>query len=329
MKLRRPQATYPFPAIQNRGSINDVMLYGGKEYLDAAHAYTGHAMTPREKGVEWIACPLCADGAAKRLHQEGDYAMVRCLGCGFVYQNPRPSQQELLKAYQTYLPEGEKEIEAWGRMVEPVFKRGADLIERHIPRGRLLDVGTGYGFFLALMRSRGWEVMGLEVSPAGAHYGKKRWGLSILPQPWEKSSFHEDEFDVVTAFYVVEHLLDPVGFLKEVHRILRPGGMILLRYPHTTPIKDILALMRIKNGLYHLPYHLSDFSHRTIRRALEQTGFTKITTVIGGFTAPSNMAGKWAGRIFGNLAESLCQLSCGKILLPGVSKTTIARKVKQ
>jgi 2-polyprenyl-3-methyl-5-hydroxy-6-metoxy-1,4-benzoquinol methylase len=286
-------------------------------------------MTPHEGEVERIVCPLCSEQAAKRRHQEGDYVMVRCLRCGFVYQNPRPSQQELLGAYQTYLPEGEEEIEAWGRMVAPIFRAGADLIERSIPCGKLLDVGTGYGFFLALMQSRGWEVIGLEVSPTGAQYGRKRWGLSILSQPWEKASFHEGEFDVVTAFYVVEHLPDPVSFFREVHRILRPGGMILVRYPHTTPIKDILAPMRIKNDLYHLPFHLSDFSPRTMRRALQLTGFANIKTVIGGFTAPSNRAGKWTGLIFGTLAEILCKLSRGTILLPGVSKTTIARKVEQ
>lgn len=328
MQLRKLQTKHPFPGILNIGSINDVMPYKGKEYLDAAYVYTGHAMIPPERGVEWITCPLCADRAAKRRHREGDYVMVRCLRCSFVYQNPRPPQQELSKAYQTYLPEGEEEIEAWGRMVEPVFKTGADLIERHIPRGRLLDVGTGYGFFLALMQSRGWETMGLEISPTGAQYGRKRWGLSILSQPWEKASFPEGEFDVVTAFYVVEHLPDPVAFFREVHRILRPGGMILVRYPHTTPIKDILSLMRIKNSLYHLPFHLSDFSPRTISRALEQTGFTKIATAIGGFTVPTKLKGRLAGLIFGNLAETLYQLSRGRILLPGVSKTTIARKVK-
>jgi len=276
--------------------------------------------------VEWIVCPLCSTKAEKKLYQEGDYCMVRCLRCGFIYQNPRPAQQELLNAYQTYLPETEEEIEAWGRMMEPVFRRGADLIERHISQGRLLDVGSGYGFFLALMQSRGWEVMGLEVSPTGADYGRKRWGLSILPQPWEQALFPEGEFDVVTAFYVIEHLPDPLAFLREVHRIVRPGGMILLRYPHTTPIKAILSLMRIRNRLYHLPFHLSDFSPRTMRRALEQSEFRGIETVIGGFTAPGNSAGKWAGLVFGNLAEVICQLSRGRILLPGVSKTTIARK---
>ena len=103
----------------------------------------------------------------------------------------------------------------------------------------------------------------------------------------------------------------------------------MVRYPHTTPIKNILSLMRIKNSLYHLPFHLSDFSPQTMRRALEQTGFIKIKTVIGGFTTPSNPAGKWAGLVFGTLAEVLCRLSHGTILFPGVSKTTIARKVEQ
>jgi len=278
--------------------------------------------------VEWISCPLCGADGGKRLHQEGDYAMFRCPACGFVYQNPRPSPQELWEAYQTYLPEGEGEIEAWERMMEPVFRKGADLIERYIPRGRILDVGAGYGFFLALMQARGWKVKGVEVSPSGVRYGRERFGLSILPIPWEKTSFREGEFDVVTAFYVIEHLPDPLAFLTEVYRILRPGGMILLRYPHTTPIKDILSLLRIKDQLYHLPFHLSDFSPRTMRRALEEAGFKKIKTFVGGFTNPPNVAGRLAGLLFGNVAEVLHQLSWGKILLPGVSKTTIAQKVQ-
>jgi 2-polyprenyl-3-methyl-5-hydroxy-6-metoxy-1,4-benzoquinol methylase len=279
--------------------------------------------------VERIACPLCSAKAAKTKHQEGDYVMVRCLACGFIYQNPRPSEKERLDSYQGYLPRAAEEIEAWGKMTERIFGKGADLIERHMPQGRLLDVGTGYGFFLALMQSRGWEVMGLEASLTGARYGRKRWGLRILAQPWEKTSLPKGKFDVVTAFYVIEHLPDPLAFLREIHRTLRPGGMIVLRYPHTTPIKAILSLMRIKNYLYHLPFHLCDFSPKTMRRALAKAGFARIKTVVGGFTAPPSPAGQWAGIIFGNLAEMLSQLSGGKIILPGVSKTTIARKVAQ
>jgi 2-polyprenyl-3-methyl-5-hydroxy-6-metoxy-1,4-benzoquinol methylase len=276
--------------------------------------------------VEWITCPLCTAKAAQQRHQEGTYTMVRCLACGFIYQNPRPTDKERLKSYQAYLPSGGVEIEAWGRMMQPVFQKSADCIERDMPLGRLLDVGAGHGFFLALMHARGWNVTGLEVSQAGAHYGRKRWGLHILSQPWEKASFKKGEFDVVTAFYVIEHLPDPRTFLREVYRIVRPGGMVVLRYPHTTPIKDILALMRIKNHLYHLPFHLCDFTPKSMHRALEKTGFAEIKTVIGGFTAPPNLVGRWSGIVFGNLAEILHRLSGGKIMLPGVSKTTIARK---
>jgi SAM-dependent methyltransferase len=283
----------------------------------------------KEIGMERIACPLCSGKAAREHHREGAYIMVRCLSCGFIYQNPRPSKEERFKSYQHYLPQGADEIEAWGRMMETVFKKGADLIECHISKGKLLDVGTGYGFFLALMQSRGWQAMGLEASSRGANYGRKRWGLRILAQPWGKASFPEKEFDVVTAFYVIEHLPDPLAFLKEVHRIMRPGGMILLRYPHTTPIKNLLSFMRVGNNLYHLPFHLCDFSPATIRRALEKAGFTEIETVVGGFTAPPHLGGQLSGIIFGNLAEILYQLSGRKIMLPGVSKTTIARKAEQ
>ncbi len=253
--------------------------------------------------------------------------MIRCRGCGFVYQNPRPSQEDLLNGYQTYLPKEKDKIEAWGEMMERVFRKGADLIERYTPRGKILDVGAGYGFFLALMQARGWDVTGVEISPIGVRYGRERWGLTILPLPWEKTSFKKGEFDVVTAFYVIEHITDPLGFLQEIHRTLRPGGMVLLRYPHTTPLKDILSLLRIKNQRYHLPFHLSDFSPETMSRALKKVGFNNIKTFVGGFTSPPNLAGKLGGLFFGNLAEILHQLSWGNIMLPGVSKTTIARKV--
>lgn len=103
----------------------------------------------------------------------------------------------------------------------------------------------------------------------------------------------------------------------------------MLRYPHTTPIKNILALFRIKNQLYHLPFHLSDFSPKTMRRALATVGFKKVKTCIGGVTEPSDLADRLTRLFFGSLAEFLHKSSWRKILLPGVSKTTIATKGEQ
>jgi hypothetical protein len=78
--------------------------------------------------------------------------------------------------------------------------------------------------------------------------------------------------------------------------------------------------------LYHTPYHLYDFSPETMRRLLGQTGFEEIQTVVGGHTTPTARIGRWASVTSGKLAEAVEGISRGRILLPGVSKTTIARK---
>jgi SAM-dependent methyltransferase len=189
-----------------------------------------------------------------------------------------------------------------------------------------LDVGTGFGFFPAEMKKRGWEVMGVEISPKGVDYARNILGLAMHPGPIEKAGFPDDYFDAVTGFYVIEHLPHPMAFLKECHRVLKPGGLLLLRYPHTTPIKNLLRLLGIKNRLYDLPAHLSDFSPKMIQGCLEKIGFGKCQHHIGGYTLPRNSGKRTASILFGSLSEALFHFSLGKFLLPGVSKTILAYK---
>ena len=68
-----------------------------------------------------------------------------------------------------------------------------------------------------------------------------------------------NEFDVITLFYVIEHLVDPADMLQSVFHLLKPGGLVLLRWPHTTPIVRLLGPFARKLDLYHTPYHLSTF----------------------------------------------------------------------
>jgi len=144
----------------------------------------------------------------------------------------------------------------------------------------------------------------------------------------ERAGLPEASFDAVTAFYVVEHLPDPVIFLKECHRILKPGGLLLLRYPHTTPIKNLLRLLGIENRLYDLPAHLSDFSPKTLQRLLVRVGFDSCLHFIGGYTLPGRLGKRLCSSFFGNLSEGLFYLTGKKFLFPGVSKTVLAFKRK-
>jgi SAM-dependent methyltransferase len=279
--------------------------------------------------MEDVDCPLCEGSRGEPLHLEGAFQMVRCPLCQFVFLNPRPTRDSLFHFYQTYLPEEESSIESWERMMKSVFYRAADLLEPYRRDGRLLDVGTGFGFFLAEMKKREWDITGVEISKKAMDYARDVLGLKIHPGPLEKVSFPESHFDVVTGFYVIEHLLNPMTFLKECHRILKPGGLLLLRYPHTTPIKNLLKLLGIKNRLYDLPAHLCDFSPKMIQGCLEKIGFGKCQHLIGGYTLPYDLGKRTTSILFGNLSEVLFYLSLKKILLPGVSKTIFAFKMEE
>jgi len=276
--------------------------------------------------MEDIKCPLCEESGTIPLHQEGSFQMVRCPSCQFIYLNPQPTPESLVRFYQQYLPEEESSIRAWQKMMHPVFKRAAHLLSQYKGKGRLLDVGTGLGFFPAEMKSRGWEAMGVEISKKAMDYARNVFGLTVHPGPVEKIGFPDNYFDAITGFYVIEHLPDPMAFLKECHRILKPGGLLLLRYPHTTPIKNFLRLFSIENRLYDLPAHLSDFSPGMIQQCLERIGFGKCQHRMGGHTLPNRFGKRMASSFFGNLSEVLFYLSMKRFLFPGVSKTVLAYK---
>jgi 2-polyprenyl-3-methyl-5-hydroxy-6-metoxy-1,4-benzoquinol methylase len=211
-------------------------------------------------------------------------------------------------------------------MMKPVFHRAAELLKQYGRKGRVLDVGAGFGFFLAEIKNSGWEAVGVEISQKALDYARNVLGLTIHPGPLEKVGFGDNYFDAITGFYIVEHLPNPMAFLRECHRILKPGGLLLLRYPHTTPIKNLLRFMGVKNRLYDLPAHLSDFSMKMIQQCLERIGFEKCQHLIGGYTLPRDLKKRTASILFGSLSEALFYLSLKKFLLPGVSKTTLAFK---
>jgi len=276
--------------------------------------------------MEEIPCPICEESRRDPLHLEGSFQMVRCPSCQFIFLNPRPTIESLHYFYQQYLPEEESSIESWEKMMKPIFNRAASLLQQYTREGQLLDVGTGFGFFLAEMKDKGWDVTGVEISQKAMDYARNVFGLTIHPGPMEKVGFPDNYFDAVTGFYVIEHLPYPMVFLRECHRILKPGGLLLLRYPHTTPIKNLLQIFGIKNRLYDLPAHLSDFSPKMIQRCLERIGFGKCQHLIGGYTLPHGLGKRTASILFGSLSEVFFYLSLGKFLFPGVSKTILAFK---
>jgi SAM-dependent methyltransferase len=192
-------------------------------------------------------------------------------------------------------------------------------------RGRLLDIGCGFGAFVRIMQSEGWDAEGIDPSPVVVAAALHR-GVPVRLGTIEDLKPSPSRYDAVTMFYVLEHLPDPLAALGKAHELLAPGGTLLVRVPHTTPIVRMLSPFGAGASLYDAPYHLYDFSPSVLRGMLRKAGFVNPQTFPGRPTRPPRFGPRAASLLFGTLARGIHAATGGAVLLPGVSKTTVARK---
>ncbi len=267
-------------------------------------------------------CRACGSPELFAIRCRGDHRVLRCRPCGFLTIKTGIDEERLDDVYQDYLPTDPAEIASWEREQRPVIGRALKELARLAPGRRLLEIGAGFGFFLEAARTAGFEVDGLEPSASGRRHAREQFGLELRATPLADSAVADASLDVVCAFYVIEHLADPRAFLHEVARVLAPGGLVLVRWPHTTPLARCLDALRIRHDLYHAPWHLSDFTPETAQRLLEQTGFERVATRTLGGSAAGGRLGSLVSRGAAVVSDALERLSRGRFHLPGVSKTT-------
>ena len=146
-------------------------------------------------------------------------------------------------------------------------------------RGRLLDVAAGSGIAAGILQDRGWEVSALDISEELVSQIRDRGiearvhDLSSRPLPFE-----DQTFEAVFAGEIIEHLVDTSGFLEQLRRVLRPGGVLVLTTPNLASIENRLRLLFGRYPIW-VEYALSDQGHvraytlPTLRSHLRSTGF--------------------------------------------------------
>jgi SAM-dependent methyltransferase len=188
-------------------------------------------------------------------------AIVRCLDCGMVTlplsYAPQVSYEDAADPY--YIEQAPQRIANAHRLLSLVPGGG-----------RLLEVGCACGFLLVAARERGFSVRGVEMSAWASRYARETYGLDVHTGTLEAAAVPAESVDVVVMADVIEHLYDPPATLREIHRILAPGGRLLLLTPDVGSRMARLAGPRWW-GL--LDDHYFYFSRQTLRRVLEQQGF--------------------------------------------------------
>ncbi len=276
--------------------------------------------------MQHVHCNICGIDDTCLVTVQNNYNVVKCRKCGLVYVNPRPELAALTELYDNYHQRDGKDEHVWGRLMEKNFNDVALHLNRVFPeKGKVLDIGCGYGHFIEIMMSLGWATLGIDLSPKTLAYARKK-GLNVAKASIDNATFPDGSFNAITAFYVLEHLANPLSTLKKVLKMLKPGGVIVIRVPCTTSIVRILSVFKVKNNLYDIPYHLYDFSPKTISLLLKKAGFSLIKVKPGSPTLPAKFFERLISVVSGNIDKVLSAISMGKFLLPGTSKTIIATK---
>jgi 2-polyprenyl-3-methyl-5-hydroxy-6-metoxy-1,4-benzoquinol methylase len=132
-----------------------------------------------------------------------------------------------------------------------------------------LDIGTGYGFLLDwLKKSHGIDVEGVELSLQEAEYAQKELGLSVHAKLLSQSNLPHSHFDIVSSFEVIEHISDPVAFLTELTKYVRPGGRLIVMTDNfeSEPVRQLRG--SFPKWIPHT--HVSHFSAPSLRKCIKE-----------------------------------------------------------
>jgi SAM-dependent methyltransferase len=231
--------------------------------------------------LEAVGCDLCGADDTEPLRQLRDrmfettsqaFQLVRCRRCGLIYLNPRPPVDELGQYYRDdYAPFARHGLAA--RVKSQTFRREvASLWRLLVPPKRVIDIGCATGELLQSIQVHGNDnLLGIEPSSIAAATARSRWGLEVVTGTLEAACLPDASVDTALLAHTIEHLPSPTRTLAELHRVIKPGGAVVLWLPNA----DSWAA-RVLGGWwigYDAPRHLYDFTPGTLARLLRQNGF--------------------------------------------------------
>jgi spore maturation protein CgeB len=235
--------------------------------------------------MEKVACPLCDATDHRAVWSREGASYVRCSRCGLLFENPRLTEEELKGFYsaESYFintgagSDAAGYVDYFAQCSPALLSEYFEILRLEAPARspvELLDVGCGPGGLLREASLHGWKARGLELSRWAVEKGRGS-GLQIVEGTLEQAGFPEASFDVVSMFDVLEHLPNPRNTMREVRRVLRPGGVAVVETPN---IDGWFArnVYRSSSDLVKPRAHICLYSPSTARRLFHESGFTGI-----------------------------------------------------
>ncbi len=236
-------------------------------------------------------CPLCKNKSASIVYpalnpkandsyspadstrEEG--AIVKCTRCEIIYKDPFPKPLVLQKGYEESIDEQYLALLPERRAT---FRHVIESIEKYRGKKRnpkILDIGCAEGTLLSLARERGWDASGVEPNKHLVRWAWSHEKLKILQGSVYNTKLKRNSFDVITLLDVIEHVHNPLKFLRRCNELLVPGGTIFISTPD---IGSIIARVMRRRWFYILSIHVFYFTRQTLSNVLNGAGFSDVKT---------------------------------------------------
>ena len=194
--------------------------------------------------------------------------MVECARCGLVYSNPYFDDDILHSLYREASYIDEPQLANMGADYLRQFMQAATNLNRS---ARILEIGCANGFFLEKLREAGFtDVYGVEPGKDAAQKAPATIRNRITNDFFGRDCFPPASFDAACCFQIFDHLPDPNGFLRDVHVVLKPGGLLVAINHNIRAV--ITGILGERSPMYDIE-HICLFDKKTIRRIFEANGF--------------------------------------------------------
>ena len=228
-------------------------------------------------------CPICnssdivnAFNVVDHFSTKEKFPIYDCSNCGFRFTNNFPSDDIIGRYYDSpdYISHSDSKKGVVNRLYhffrKQMLRKKVNMVSKYTLGARLLDIGSGTGYFLNAAKERGFKVSGIEKDSKAREYAISNFGLDVKD---EKSlwGIENESLDVITLWHVLEHMQNLNDVVAKIKSILKPDGVMILALPNHIShdgkkYKDYWAA-------YDVPRHLWHFTPDTVEKMLSKHKF--------------------------------------------------------
>lgn len=234
--------------------------------------------------IHYDNCPLCQSSNIELALATEDYSISKeafeiyaCANCSFHFTQNIPTPETIGPYYQSdvYISHSDTKEGLVNRLYHTardlMLSKKRKLVAQLTKGKKLLDIGSGTGYFLNHMQQHGYEVIGVEIDKSARAATLKNFNINVNPPATLLEGKIQQKVDIISLWHVLEHLHDLDGYMQSIHQQLTDDGIVLIAVPNHTAYD---AQHYGKHwAAYDVPRHLWHFSPKTVAILAEKNGF--------------------------------------------------------